>query len=42
MDKISRFDKQSIILDNGFSVMLSVRKRSEVILAYSKYLEEHI
>lgn len=42
MDKIKAFDKYSVILDNECNVMISVRKKSEVMLAYSKYIEVHI
>lgn len=42
MDKIKRFDKYNIILDDGRSVMISVRKKSEVMMAYSKYIELHV
>lgn len=41
MDKISHFDKYAVILIDGRSVQISVRKRTEVISAYAKYIEEH-
>lgn len=41
MDKIARFEQNSVILDDGRSVMVSVRKRAEVLLAYGQYLEVH-
>lgn len=41
MDKISRFEQHSVILDDGRSVMISVRKRAESLLAYGQYLEVH-
>ena len=39
MDKISHFDKFSVILDDGRAVPISVRKRKEVLLAYADYIE---
>ena len=42
MDKIQRFDKNSVILSNGDTVPISVRKRKEVLNAYRKYVEVHI
>lgn len=38
MDKIADFDKYSVILQDGKSVMMSVRKRAEVLMAYAKYV----
>ena len=38
--KIRDFKGYSVILDNGDSVMISVRKKSEVLLAYAKYTED--
>ncbi len=40
MNRISYFDKYSAILDDDRSVMISVRKRSDVLLAYTKYIQE--
>lgn len=39
MGKISHFDKYSIVLSDGKSVVMSVRKRTDVLLAYTKYIE---
>lgn len=39
--KVHDFNGYSIILDNQQSVMISVRKKKEVLLAYSKYVEEN-
>ena len=39
MAKISHFNKNAVILDDKRSVMISVRKRGEVILAYTRYVE---
>lgn len=41
MDKIIGFDKYSALLKDNKSVMISVRKRAEVLMAYSKYVEEN-
>ena len=41
-DKIYDFDGYSIILDDKRTVMMSVRKKKEVILAYSKYVESNL
>ena len=38
MDKIIDFDKYSAILQDGKSVMISVRKRTEVLSAYTNYI----
>ncbi len=38
-DKVKSFDKYNVILDDDRSVMISVRKRADVLLAYSKYVE---
>ena len=42
LDKIYDFDKYSIILDDKRTVMISVRKKKEVILAYTKYVERNL
>lgn len=42
MEKIQRFDKNSVILSNGDTVPVSVRKRKEVLDTYRKYVEVHI
>ena len=39
MDLISHFEKNDIVLTDGRRVMMSVRKRTEVLLAYTKYIE---
>lgn len=39
MDKIKSFNGYSVILDDGRSVMVSVRKKAETLIAYSKYVE---
>lgn len=41
MDKIIGFDKYSALLKDNKSVMISVRKRAEVLMAYAKYVEEN-
>ena len=41
MEKIIDFDKFSVILQDDKTVMMSTRKRSEVIMAYAKYIEVH-
>lgn len=41
MEKIQRFDKNSVILSNGDAVPVSVRKRKEVLDKYRKYVEVH-
>lgn len=41
MDKIVEFDKYSVILEDCKTVMMSTRKRTEVIMAYTKYIEVH-
>lgn len=42
MDKIKMFDKYNAILDDDRKVMISVRKKAEVMMAYSKYIEAHL
>ena len=39
-DKVKNFKKYAVILDDDRSVMISVRKWSEVLVAYSKYVED--
>ncbi len=39
MDLISHFEKNDIVMTDGRRVMMSVRKRTEVLLAYTKYIE---
>lgn len=39
-NKIKCFDKYSAILDDNRSVEISIRKKKEVLLAYSKYMEK--
>ena len=39
MNHIKAFDKYDIIIDNGEKVMISVRKRAEVLRNYADYLE---
>lgn len=41
MAKIKRFDDYSVILEDGRDVMISVRKKAEVLIAYSKYVERY-
>lgn len=41
MDKIVDFDKFSVILQDDKTVMMSTRKRTEVIQAYTNYIEVH-
>ncbi len=40
-DKIARFVKYSIVLDDGKVLPMSMRRKSEMMLAYSKYAEVH-
>ena len=42
MDKIKDFNKFELILDDGRSVTMSVRKRTEVLLEYAKFVERSI
>ena len=39
MEKVVEFDKFTVLLEDGKSVMMSTRKRTEVIMAYAKYIE---
>lgn len=39
MDKIVSFDNYHIILQDDKSVMMSMRKRAEVLIAYAKFIE---
>ena len=41
MDKISYINKLSIVLIDGRTVPISVRKRTHVLDKYAKYMEEH-
>lgn len=41
MAKIRRFDNYSVILEDGRAVMISVRKKAEVMIAYAKYVERY-
>jgi two-component system response regulator LytT len=41
-DKVYDFDGYNVILDDKRSVMISVRKKKEVILAYTKYVENNL
>ncbi len=40
-DKISRFVKYSVILDDGKELPVSMRRKTDMMLAYSKYAEVH-
>lgn len=40
MDKIKSIEKDSVALEDGRSVMMSVRRKSDVFLAYSRYVEK--
>ncbi len=40
-DKIARFVKYTIVLDDGRVLPMSMRRKAEVMLAYSKYAEVH-
>jgi len=42
MDKIADFDKQSVTLDNGARVEMSVRRRKEALKTYAEFLERYI
>ena len=42
MEKIVDFDDRFVILDNGFQVEMSVRKRKEALLKYAEYVERSI
>ena len=39
MNLIKRFDGYDIILKDGTKVMMSARKKAEVLLAYSEFVE---
>lgn len=41
-DKVYEFKDYSVILDDNRIVMMSVRKKREVLLAYAKYAERYI
>ena len=41
-EKVYNFERYSVILDDNRSVMISVRKKKEVILAYTKYVENNL
>lgn len=41
MEKILYFDKFTVFLEDGRSVIMSTRKRTEVIMAYAKYIGVH-
>ena len=41
-DKVYDFKDYTVILDDFRTVMISVRKKREVLLAYAKYAERHI
>ena len=41
MDRIQQFEKNAVILDDGRKVVVSARKRTEVLKTYSKYVEVH-
>lgn len=41
-EKIKFFSKSDIVLDNDRTVMMSVRKKKETLIAYSQYLESYI
>lgn len=39
--KVRDIKGYSVLLDNGNNVMISVRKKSDVLLAYAKYVEDY-
>ena len=41
-EKVRKIMKTDIILTNGVSVMLSVRKRAETVSAYNRYIERFV
>ena len=41
-EKVKHFQDLSIILDDGRNVQISIRKKSEVLLAYTKYAERFL
>ena len=41
-DKVYEFRDYSVILDDGRSVMISVRKKKEVLIAYAKYASRFV
>lgn len=41
MGKISSIDKDTVTLDDGRHVMMSIRRKSEVFLEYSRYVEKY-
>ncbi len=42
MDKIKDFNKFELILDDGRCVTMSVRKRTEVLIEYAKFVERSV
>ena len=42
LDKVRKIMKNDIILSNGESIMLSMRKRTETLAAYNKYIEQFV
>ena len=42
LEKVKRIMKNEIVLTNGESVIMSTRKRSEIILAHSRYIENFV
>ena len=41
-EKVYEFKDYSVVLDDGRAVMMSVRKKREVLLAYAKYAERYV
>ena len=41
MEKVVMFGKEDVCLDNGEKVSVSLRKRSDAVKAYAKYLERN-
>ena len=41
-EKVQKILKNDIVLTNGETVMLSVRKRTETLAAYNKYIEQFV
>jgi len=39
MDKIESFTKNAVVLQDGTEIMLSARKKQEVLMKYFKYIE---
>ncbi len=41
-DKVSKFQRDYFVMKNGEKVMVSIRKRTEAIVAYANYMERYL